>query len=1079
MRTGEERARFSVTATVLLVCLGSSLGAMEPARVAELSGYRRGLIALPRPGDTPSVLALTEAGYLVYAVCAEQSRYTEVAKAAQARGTLAQRLYLELNPEPVPGLAERLADVVLVENLTRADLTPVRRAQWMRILAPRRGVLIAGGPDVSAEDLREWLGADARVTEEQGGPLAMVTRPAEPGADQWRHRHHAPDNRRVSADRLLTPQLVTQWYSLPLNECYWGSTVVAAGGRAYTMIGSRNPNEQVDLVARSLHNGCELWRRHYRQKVYGGRSLLAAGDEVLWLGDGADILALDGETGSERRRIAGPLKDGQVRWLALVDGDRLAVLAGPADDYGRSKGQLFVKNPEGTHLAVYTRDGQRVWGDVCAGPVDEREIALTNGRLYYHVRGVGTVARRLSDGSEIWRNTADTEAIDASKRKGMLLLLSDRSLMVDEHAVVIGASWKRNVVALDPGDGHLLWQRTAGGGSRSLAAVLRGGRWYGNAILDARTGKQVVQRGRVPQSVCSATSSVGDWFLTAFGDMYTIEDQEQVRFADVRSPCDIGNIVADGVLLGSAGQCICSIDIQGSRVAGVSDVPLHAAGPAAERLEVFSNASPSPLAVTAEDWPTHRHDPSRSGASPVLAGRQPREKWRLTPRALASRPEGFLNRPMPSGSVTADGLAFMVDSQGVLRAVDVATGNQLWQHILGARSIAPPSIDGGRVFVGDTAGFVHAFTARDGEYLWRFAAAPVARKMLWYGQIFSTWPCTGGVLVHDGTVYAIAGYQETNGIHAYALDAATGKVRWESHDAGSGGQWGPKAGFGCYGHLAAGDGRLWLASGTLYPGSYGLSDGMWVAAPSERDHHFYGITMRRGEDIGVVDDRFVIIGGMRLSRRQTPREAMIKGDGYNALPTDPPKVPQQRKDKSLFGVDVINWSTVTPAWDEELFVGARGSEGRPYAWSCKGVISEIAKEFEKGVDEKARQPQVRSLNVLTTREARNSRQGGAAPANPLWGPVELHAQEQILCADAVVAIHATYSGSPPRPDSPDARARNQASGWFLSALERGDGKERWRVELPSKPMRGGLAIDRHSNVLITFDDGSLRCYQAP
>jgi len=206
------------------------------------------------------------------------------------------------------------------------------------------------------------------------------------------------------------------------------------------------------------------------------------------------------------------------------------------------------------------------------------------------------------------------------------------------------------------------------------------------------------------------------------------------------------------------------------------------AGPAAERLEVFSNASPSPLAVTAEDWPVHPHDASRSGASPVFAGRQPREKWSLTPPALTDRPEGFLNRPMPSGSVTADELAFMVDTQGVLRAVDVATGSQLWQHILGARSIAPPSIDGGRVFVGDT--------------------------------------------------------------------------------------------------------------------------------------------------------------------------------------------------------------------------------------------------------------------------------------------------------DAVVAVHATYSGSPPRPDSPDARARNQASGWFLSALERGDGKERWRVELPSKPMRGGLAIDRQGNILITFDDGSLRCYQA-
>ncbi len=1047
---------------------------LAPQELSDLTGREDGLIVVAGVKNAQDVLPLGEAGYLVYGLCPDDASFLSVSQAAMAKGLLNQRVYLQKSSARVPGLAERLADVMVVESLDKARMQDDSLAKWMKALSPWRGILLVETGDVPDDEIKSWLG-DKTVMKDVGGKrFAMLKRPPEEGADQWRHRHHAPDNRRVSDDQLFNPNVMTQWYSLPLEEGFWGTTVVAAGGRIYTLVASRNPGDQVDLVARSLHNGCELWRRHYGWKekrdgmnagIYGGRSIMVAGNDVLWIADGADIISLDGETGKERQRISGPVEGGQVKWLALV-GDNLIALAGPADDYKKLTFQAFVKNPEGTHLAVYTTGGESVWQESCAGPVDEREIAIHDGRIYYHCNGVATVARNLSDGSEIWRNTTDYDQIDALKGNDINRLLnSDRALMADEYAVIIGASWKKNLVALDPKDGRVMWQLPIGKTSRSLAAVLRDGKWYGWSILDARTGEKVSERGKAPQSICSVTGSVGDWMMTAFADLYTLDDQKQVRFADMRAPCDMGNLVADGVLLGSAIQCTCSVDIRGYRAAGPSDAPQHSAGPAEERLVVFDSNPPADLGISEKDWPTHRHDVNRTGYSSVSIGDKPVEKWHKTQTEMSDSPEGFLNRILPSGAVSANGLCFYVDNQGVLRCLSVESGEEKWNAVLGARSLAAPALEGDRVFVGDTAGYVHAFSAADGRALWRFLAAPVERRILWYGQLFNTWPCTGGVVAQDGVVYAVAGFQETNGMHAYALDAATGKVRWENHEAGTGGEWGPEGAFGLYGNMTIGDGRLWLASSTFYPGSYSLQDGTPQAAPCGKDHHFYGLTMRRGVDILSLDDNYIITGGIRLANMQEPKEQILKADGYNALSTTPPDVPKRWKDKSFYGVDMLNSSYVTPAYDEKIFVGGRGKEGKIQVWPIDSLKAELKAEFDKGMDEGDRnRHQIRSLNS-------GGKRGVSEPANPIWRPVELVAQEQVLTADCIVTVHAEL-------DSPPGRwsALPERTGWYLSALERTDGAERWRVDLPAKPLKGGLSVDRNGNILIVFDDASVACY---
>jgi outer membrane protein assembly factor BamB len=1016
--------------------------AITPEEIAQRSGIKRGLVVLPGTRDATLASGLAGAGYVVYALCPSEEIFQQLSKTFIDQGTLGQRVYLEVgSAADIP--VQRLADIVYVERL------PQDKAPLMKMLAPRRGVLLT---------------ADGQ---------AFVC-PAPDGGDQWRHRLHSPDNRRVSSDQLINPDhLVSQWYGLPLKEGFWGTTEVSAGGRVYTIAASRDANDPAVLVARSLHNGCELWRHSYgsdknkgnlKAGIYGGRSMIAAGDKEVWLADGADLRVIDGESGKELRKIEGPVPGGQIKWIALFDGT-VAVLAGVEDSYRRLQYQMFVNNPAGAHLAVYRLDGTKVWEKEFSGTVDEREIAARNGTIYLQVQGAGTTALSLADGKVVWNNPETAALVDSTSGDIDRLLVSDRAMMVDSNALILAASWKTNLVSLDPATGQILWHKPIGKTSRSLAAVLKNGVWYGTEFLDARTGKPIANKGKIPQSICSVDSCVGSWFMTAFGDFYTINGLKQVRYADQRTPCDMGNVVADGTLFGNALQCTCATDIHGFRTAGIMDIPLHQAGPWKERLNVFSAAEPASLNLSAEDWPTHRHDSSRSGSTPVKIGAKPGEQWAFVPAKTADKPEGFLSRPLSSAAVHGAGKTWFIDVMGVLNCIDTQTGKLVWKQIIGARSFAPPTLYKGTVFVGDMAGMVHAFSAVDGKPLWRFQAAPLRQKMLWYGQLASLWPCTGGVVVDNGTLYVVAGYQESNGIHAYALDPSTGQVIWENHAAGTGGDRGIEAAFGNYGHIATGGGRLWLASSSFYPGSFSLKDGSIQTAPCMMDHHFYGRTMRRGADVGILNGTFVMVGGMRLSTQQELPEQIIKGDGYNVLSVNPPTVPDGLKDKSFYGLDMINNSTTTPAWDDELMVAAISVTAmparKPSAWKTAAVAAQIQAEFDRGMDPSDRDKyQQRSLGA----DSKNKNQS-SSPENPVWSNSNIKAVEVVLCANAVLVIHADFK-----------KDVQVSQPWYLSALDRESGAEQWRITLPSKPRHDGLSVAAGGKIIVVFDDGGVRGY---
>jgi len=133
----------------------------------------------------------------------------------------------------------------------------------------------------------------------------------------------------------------------------------------------------------------------------------------------------------------------------------------------------------------------------------------------------------------------------------------------------------------------------------------------------------------------------------------------------------------------------------------------------------------------------------------------------------------------PTAPTVAGGKVFVasVETHQII-AIDAATGEKAWSFTAGGRIDSPPTAWRGYVLFGCRDGRVYCLRASDGALAWRFNAAPEDRRIVAFGQIESSWPVSGSVLVAGGTAYLVAGRTSMldSGVYAYSLDVATGKV---------------------------------------------------------------------------------------------------------------------------------------------------------------------------------------------------------------------------------------------------------------------------------------------------------------
>ena len=312
----------------------------------------------------------------------------------------------------------------------------------------------------------------------------------------------------------------------------------------------------------------------------------------------------------------------------------------------------------------------------------------------------------------------------------------------------------------------------------------------------------------------------------------------------MRPGCFVGTLVAGGHLYWTPWACDCNLQMFGVICCGpAGDFQFDHTADESERLQTpgGSPARIAPFEPSPDDWPTYRADNARTATTQVVVPDSVGLLWTFTPETA------FEATP----SVAAGGLIFLGGSDGIVRALDAADGKVRWTAYTGGAVQYPPSVADGRALVGSGDGYAYAFEAATGRLLWRFRAAPIERKIRVYDSLLSTWPVATGVLADEGVVYCAAGINNYDGTHVYALDAASGKIKWQNNSTGAAGA-SSGAGVAVQGDLLLDGAKIYLAGGSAAsPAVFDSADGKCLGAGEKgrrgRELHLFVGKNRRGE----------------------------------------------------------------------------------------------------------------------------------------------------------------------------------------------------------------------------------------
>jgi len=259
----------------------------------------------------------------------------------------------------------------------------------------------------------------------------------------------------------------------------------------------------------------------------------------------------------------------------------------------------------------------------------------------------------------------------------------------------------------------------------------------------------------------------------------------------------------------------------------------------------------------AADWPTYRHDISRSGVTSENLALPLFRQWEFAPhqapeRAWEDPPVGPMHRGKLEHPrlrfddayqvVSADGAVYFgAGVENTIYSLSADTGEVRWVAFTDAAVRFAPTLCDGRVYVGCDDGYVYCLDAADGRVVWKFRAAPTELRVLGNGRMTSLWPVRTSVLVDEGIAYFGAGVYPTEGIYMYAVDAATGRLRWQndSHTITEGRSLYENGTVSPQGYLLASQEELIVPAGRLTPVVLSREDGAFLGRPRTG---FFGYT---------------------------------------------------------------------------------------------------------------------------------------------------------------------------------------------------------------------------------------------
>ena len=241
----------------------------------------------------------------------------------------------------------------------------------------------------------------------------------------------------------------------------------------------------------------------------------------------------------------------------------------------------------------------------------------------------------------------------------------------------------------------------------------------------------------------------------------------------------------------------------------------------------------------AADWPTYQHDYARTGVAresllaPFTDGwvhrsrHAPRPAWRGEAKWDAwNKVYDLKSRQIFDYAyhpVIADGLLYYGSSaDDKIYCLDAATGEQRWTFFTEGPVRLAPTIAEGRVFVGSDDGHAYCLDAKSGKLIWKTQLGPRDYRIPGNSRIISRWPLRTGIIVIGDLAYCAAGMFPSEGVLITAIEADTGKIKWQQKQTDLPAQ----------GYMLASHTRLYVPAGRNNPVVLNRADGKRIRVVS-------------------------------------------------------------------------------------------------------------------------------------------------------------------------------------------------------------------------------------------------------
>jgi outer membrane protein assembly factor BamB len=225
-------------------------------------------------------------------------------------------------------------------------------------------------------------------------------------------------------------------------------------------------------------------------------------------------------------------------------------------------------------------------------------------------------------------------------------------------------------------------------------------------------------------------------------------------------------------------------------------------------------ARESLLAPFTDGW-VHR---SRHAPRPAWRGEAKWDGWNKVYDLKSRQIFDYAYHP-----VIADGLLYYGSSaDDKIYCLDAATGEQRWTFFTEGPVRLAPTIAEGRVFVGSDDGQAYCLDAKSGKLIWKTQLGPRDYRIPGNSRIISRWPLRTGIIVIGDLAYCAAGMFPSEGVLITAIEADTGKIKWQQKQTDLPAQ----------GYMLASHTRLYVPAGRNNPVVLNRADGKRIRVVS-------------------------------------------------------------------------------------------------------------------------------------------------------------------------------------------------------------------------------------------------------